>query len=75
MSERLVREADVSVYVVETATIYRAGGRRFFSRDAAIRRFARVRFFAKHPCECEQEDCRLVFHAHVSMCAGASKEL
>ena len=44
------------VYIVELATVYRAGNRRFFSRDATLRRYARDRFFLKHPCTCEQGD-------------------
>lgn len=45
-----------TVYAVETARVYRAGGRRFFSRAAAIRRYAKEKFFAKHPCVCEQPE-------------------
>jgi hypothetical protein len=44
------------VYKIETATVYRACGRRYFSRDAAIKHYARQRFFTKHPCECEREE-------------------
>jgi hypothetical protein len=44
------------VYAIEPATVYRAGGRRWFSRRAAIRAYARAKFRAKHPCECEQPD-------------------
>ena len=44
------------VFVVEQAQVYRAGGRRYFSRAAAIRRYAKEKFFTKHPCECEAAD-------------------
>lgn len=48
----------------ETATVYRAGGRRFLTRAAAYRRLAsmRVRGSEKYTCECEAEvgfDCGL----------------
>lgn len=44
------------IYTVETATVYRAGGRRWFTQDAALKAYARAQFRAKHTCECEQSD-------------------
>jgi hypothetical protein len=41
---------------VERAVVYRAGGRRWFTWKAAVKAYARAKFRAKHPCECEQED-------------------
>lgn len=46
----------MSVFVQETATVYRAGGRRWFTQRAAIKAYAAAKFRAKHPCECEQSD-------------------
>ena len=44
------------VFVVEQATVYRANGRRYFSRSSAIRGYAKGRIREKHPCECEGAD-------------------
>jgi hypothetical protein len=44
----------MSVVVIEQATVYRAGGRRWFTRRAAIKAYAHAKFKAKHPCECER---------------------
>lgn len=44
------------VFSVESATVFRAGGRRFFSKLAAIRAYARQKVNAKHRCDCEQGD-------------------
>jgi hypothetical protein len=44
------------VIAVEQATVYRAGGRRWFTKRAAIKAYAAAKFRAKHPCECEQAD-------------------
>lgn len=45
----------MSVFTVETATVYRAGvsGRRYLTRTAAIHGYAKAKFRTKHPCECE----------------------
>ncbi len=55
--------------IVETATVYRArGGRRFFTKAAALRSYAAAKFRAKHPCECEDavyEDGYPGFGCHV----------
>lgn len=37
----------------ETATVYRGGGRRFFTKKAAFRSEAKARVRAKYPCDCE----------------------
>ena len=42
--------------VVEQATVYRAGGRRWFTRSAAEKAYAAAKFRAKHRCECEHPD-------------------
>lgn len=39
---------------VETAKVYRAGRRRFFSKRAALRAYALQRLFERSPCECEK---------------------
>ena len=39
----------------EQATVYRSGGRRFFTRHAAIRRYAIDRIRERYACECEPE--------------------
>ena len=44
------------VFAVEQATVYRAGGRRWFTRKAAIKAYASAKFRTKHSCECEQGD-------------------
>jgi len=44
------------VFTTEMATVYRAGGRRWFSKSAAIKAYARAKFRAKHRCECENAD-------------------
>jgi hypothetical protein len=41
---------------VERATVYRAGGRRWFTWKAAVKAYARSKFRAKHPCDCEDVD-------------------
>ena len=46
----------VSLFTVESATVYRAGGRRYFTKSAALRQYAKTKFKAKHPCECEHPD-------------------
>jgi hypothetical protein len=46
----------MAVFEVEQATVYRANGRRFFSRTAAIRAYAKGRIREKHPCDCEGAD-------------------
>lgn len=39
---------------VEQATVYRAvGGRRYFTKAAALNGYAKAKFRRKHPCECE----------------------
>jgi hypothetical protein len=45
-----------AIFVVEQATVYRAGGRRWLTRKAAIKAYAAAKFRRKHPCECEQGD-------------------
>lgn len=40
---------------VETATVYRAAGRRYFTKKAAIHRLALKRVKDKHHCECEPD--------------------
>jgi len=37
----------------ETATVYRAGGRRWFTKKGAARAEARALYRNRHPCECE----------------------
>jgi len=44
------------MFTVEQATVYRSAGRRYFSRRAATFAYARAKFRAKHPCECESAD-------------------
>lgn len=44
------------VFTTEQATVFRAGGRRYLTRTAAIMGYAKARFRAKHPCECEGAD-------------------
>ena len=39
---------------VETARVFRAGRRRFFSKRAAIRHCAKPKFSEKYPCECDR---------------------
>jgi hypothetical protein len=46
----------VPIFVTEQATVYRAGGRRWFTRQAAIKAYAGAKWRAKHPCECEHGD-------------------
>lgn len=46
----------MSIYTVERAEVYRAGGRRWLTPKAAIKAYAAAKFRAKHPCECEQGD-------------------
>lgn len=41
---------------VETATVYRGGSRRFFTKQSALKNYAREKFRAKHRCECEEGD-------------------
>lgn len=41
---------------IETATVYRAAGRRFFTKDAAIHALAKQKYKQKHPCECSGVD-------------------
>ena len=45
-----------ALWAEESATVYRAGGRRWFTKRAALRAYARRKFKAKHRCECEQGD-------------------
>lgn len=45
-----------SVLSVETATVFRGGGRRYFTKKAALKSYANRRYRLKHPCECEQPD-------------------
>lgn len=40
----------------EAATVYRAGGRRWFTRKAAMKAYANAKFRKKYRCECEQGD-------------------
>jgi hypothetical protein len=43
-----------SVFVAETTTVYRVPGhRRYLSKQAAIRAYAKGKIRAKRPCECE----------------------
>ena len=42
--------------VTEQATVYRGGHRRYFTKAAAVKGYAKAKFRAKHPCECEQSD-------------------
>jgi hypothetical protein len=44
------------MFIVEQATVFRAGGRRWFTQKTAIKAYAAAKFRAKHPCECEQGD-------------------
>jgi hypothetical protein len=44
------------VFISEQATVYRAGGRRWFTQKAAIKAYANAKFRAKHRCECEQPE-------------------
>lgn len=44
------------IFTEEQATVYRAGGRRWLTRKAAIKAYAAAKFRKKHPCECEQSD-------------------
>lgn len=46
----------VAIFQVEQATVYRAGGRRWFTQKAALKAYANAKFRAKHRCECEQGD-------------------
>lgn len=48
----------MSVFTIETARVYRAGvsGRRYFSKTGAVLGYAKAKFRAKHPCECEAAD-------------------
>jgi hypothetical protein len=50
--------ARVNVFTVESATVYRAGvsGRRYLSKTGALMGYAKAKFRAKHPCECEPSD-------------------
>jgi len=45
-----------TVITSETATVFRAGRRRYFTKKAALRAYASARFRQKHPCECESPD-------------------
>ena len=45
-----------TVYQASQATVYSAGGRRYFTKAAALRAYVRSKFRAKHPCECEAPD-------------------
>jgi hypothetical protein len=45
-----------AVFTIEHATVYRAGGRRWFTEKAAIKAYASAKWRTKHPCECEQGD-------------------
>lgn len=49
---RLWHKAMSLPYTVETATVYRVGNRRYFTRRAAIFGYARDRVKAKHRPEC-----------------------
>lgn len=52
----LGRTPAMPIYSEETATVYRAcNGRRYFSKRAAIHRYAIGRVFDRYPCECEAE--------------------
>jgi hypothetical protein len=42
--------------IAEVATVYRGGGRRWFTHKAALKAYANAKFRAKHRCECEQGD-------------------
>lgn len=44
----------MSIVTKETATVYRGAGRRFFTKDAAYRSFAREAL--RTVCECEEPD-------------------
>lgn len=41
---------------IETATVYRGGGRRWFSAKAAAKAEAAMHFRKRHPCECDDPD-------------------
>jgi hypothetical protein len=41
---------------VEQATVYRGGGRRWFTKRAAVKAYAAAKFRTKHPCKCENPD-------------------
>ena len=54
--------------VVEQATVFRAvGGRRYFTKAAALKGYANAKFRAKHPCECEptEYDTGYFYNCHV----------
>lgn len=59
MTSRVTRSAPnatMAVVAAETATVYRGGSRRYFTKLAAIKGHAKAKFRQKHPCECEAMD-------------------
>ena len=46
----------VALMSVETATVYRGGRRRYFTKSSALKGYASQKYRVKHPCECEQPD-------------------
>ena len=46
----------MSQVTVEPATVYRAAGRRWFTKEAALKRAAHAMIRRKYPCECEEPE-------------------
>jgi hypothetical protein len=40
----------------EQTTVYRGGGRRWFSKRAAAKAEARAMLYRRYPCECDDDD-------------------